>query len=391
MSDLNDNLRLLKESQLFREMPQSELEQLYVISTHIEVKANERFIQEGDPVDCVFIILQGEVNILKYEPTENREFVIATLGAGASVGEMAILDHGNRSGSAEAIVDSRLLSVPLKPLDQLIEKSSEFQKLYRKLAQKVSERLRYTNEVTVKALSEKLHELRLRNSMAQLFINIIVMLCAFSYALLSLINLTKLAPNSSYITLPMMVAMLGAVCWVIYIAKLDLKDLGLTTHNWRKAIYEAIVFTIPLLILIVVLKWILIHYVPKFSSNPLFQLPYELKVKGFSLQLNLVIPLIYIFFISPVQEFMARGVFQGPLQTFLDEKNPPWKSIIVSNLIFSTFHLFMSLPIALMTFIPGVYLGWLYSRHKTLIGVSIAHAILGLWFLVFVGFLHLFQ
>ena len=34
---------------------------------------------------------------------------------------------------------------------------------------------------------------------------------------------------------------------------------------------------------------------------------------------------------------------------------------------------------------PGLYLGWLYSRHRTLIGVTLAHAIIGTWAIWMLG------
>ena len=52
-------------------------------------------------------------------------------------------------------------------------------------------------------------------------------------------------------------------------------------------------------------------------------------------------------------------------------------AVLVSNLLFSAMHLFMSLEIALLVFIPGVYFGWLYSRTHNLLGVWIAHALVG--------------
>jgi membrane protease YdiL (CAAX protease family) len=95
---------------------------------------------------------------------------------------------------------------------------------------------------------------------------------------------------------------------------------------------------------------------------------------------------IYILIVVPLQEFVARGSLQGPLEEFLSSKYKVLLAILVSNLLFSTMHLFMSLEIALLTFIPGVYFGWLYSRTHNLLGVWIAHAIVGTIGLSIVGF-----
>jgi len=54
-------------------------------------------------------------------------------------------------------------------------------------------------------------------------------------------------------------------------------------------------------------------------------------------------------------------------------------------LIFSTAHLFMSFQIGILVFVGGLYLGWLYSRTHNLVGVWVAHWLLGSWALSVVG------
>jgi hypothetical protein len=33
----------------------------------------------------------------------------------------------------------------------------------------------------------------------------------------------------------------------------------------------------------------------------------------------------------------------------------------------------------LLVFVPGLFWGWLYLRHQTLVGVSVSHLLIGLW------------
>ena len=42
-------------------------------------------------------------------------------------------------------------------------------------------------------------------------------------------------------------------------------------------------------------------------------------------------------------------------------------------------------PKDLEEFLPGLFWGWLYARHGTLIGVSVSHILLGLWTVFVVG------
>jgi membrane protease YdiL (CAAX protease family) len=126
----------------------------------------------------------------------------------------------------------------------------------------------------------------------------------------------------------------------------------------------------------ITIKWILIETVPRYSHLPLF---------SFDLNANKYAAFNFILYglHSPIQEFIARGVLQGSLQHFFTGRNVVFRSIIVSNALFSATHVhIMNGWLALFVFIPGLFWGYLYSRHKNLIGVSISHILIG-WVLLF--------
>ena len=84
-------------------------------------------------------------------------------------------------------------------------------------------------------------------------------------------------------------------------------------------------------------------------------------------------------FASPLQEFLVRGILQGTLEEFLIGKYRVLLAILISNLIFSFIHLPLSMFMVALTFFAGLFWGWLYSRQKSILGVSISHFILGIW------------
>jgi membrane protease YdiL (CAAX protease family) len=71
--------------------------------------------------------------------------------------------------------------------------------------------------------------------------------------------------------------------------------------------------------------------------------------------------------------------FVGPNNNFL--------AIVLSNLLFSITHLRISLSLAIFVFFVGCVWGWLYSRHQTIVGISVSHMILGIWSGLFMGFI----
>jgi hypothetical protein len=80
-----------------------------------------------------------------------------------------------------------------------------------------------------------------------------------------------------------------------------------------------------------------------------------------------------------VQELVARGLLQGSLQKMFTGALVPMRASIVANAVFSVSHQHLGLGYALAVFIPGLFWGWLYHRHGSLLGVSISHIVIGLW------------
>jgi hypothetical protein len=103
-----------------------------------------------------------------------------------------------------------------------------------------------------------------------------------------------------------------------------------------------------------------------------------------SLPFALAVPL-YIA-LTPLQEFLARGALQAPLEQVFTGRYRSLQANIVANLLFSVFHEHLGLAFSLMVLVPGLFWGWLFSRQKTLVGVSISHAILGTYGLYFLNF-----
>jgi len=160
-----------------------------------------------------------------------------------------------------------------------------------------------------------------------------------------------------------------------------LEFCGLVCPEWPTRVRDAVTFSLPILALIVLAKWLAIRFLPNFNHLDLFsgrlsQCPWQ---SNYLVQLAIYVVLI------PVQEFIARGILQGSLQEFLTGRSRVLKAILISNLLFSTFHLFVSPYFALLSFFPGMFWGWLYSRQRSLIAVTVSHTLIGVWALYLVG------
>ncbi|MFZ9812436.1 MAG: cyclic nucleotide-binding domain-containing protein, partial [Burkholderiaceae bacterium] len=78
---------------------------------------DEILFQKGDPADRFYVIRQGEVGL--FEPSTQKQ--IATLSAGNSFGEQAILVGGVRSVSARALGGVVCLAISAQTLKDMLE------------------------------------------------------------------------------------------------------------------------------------------------------------------------------------------------------------------------------------------------------------------------------
>ena len=121
-SDHTLGKELMRRLPLLQGLAEEDLELLHGMSSIITVPAGTFLMREGEPGDRLFVIIDGELEIIKGQ--EFAEQVIATRGAGEVVGEMAVLKRVPRSASVRTLHDSRLLVIDHDALSTLLSRSS---------------------------------------------------------------------------------------------------------------------------------------------------------------------------------------------------------------------------------------------------------------------------
>jgi CRP/FNR family transcriptional regulator, cyclic AMP receptor protein len=143
--DVKMRAELLDGTRWANEFAWPEIESL---AAHLQLRRRakgEVVCKEGDADPALFIIAQGSVSILKHD-ADDREKLLAKLGPGQTLGEMALLDGQPRSASAVAAEDLVLLVFTRAELDRLVEAKPRLGvKLLWKLARFLSQRLRQTS------------------------------------------------------------------------------------------------------------------------------------------------------------------------------------------------------------------------------------------------------
>lgn len=111
--------------------------------------AGQEIFREGSPGDQMYVILEGEVEILKAAQAGSAK-VLSTLGKGEFFGEMALIDDSPRSASAVAKVDTKLLGMTESVLDSYIQTNPDFAS---KMIRNLAKRLRGANKLIEQALA----------------------------------------------------------------------------------------------------------------------------------------------------------------------------------------------------------------------------------------------
>ncbi len=105
------------------------------------IPAGTLVIEQGAQGNRAFLIESGAVEVFVRNPN-GSETLLAELGAGAMVGEMAALSEGVRSASVRTKADCVLIGIPAHDLTTSMKASES---LYKRLIRMMSSRMKDTN------------------------------------------------------------------------------------------------------------------------------------------------------------------------------------------------------------------------------------------------------
>jgi len=141
MVTLMQKVMILKGSELFRTFSGEELAGIAELAEERFIDQDEVLFHQGDPGDAFYVVVTGSVAVLR----DGRE--LAVLGPREGFGEMAILDHEERSATVQAREPSTLLRIDEQSFDRMVDLNPAIAKgMYRVL----SRRLRSTSALVAK-------------------------------------------------------------------------------------------------------------------------------------------------------------------------------------------------------------------------------------------------
>jgi CRP/FNR family transcriptional regulator, cyclic AMP receptor protein len=118
----------LRKLDLFNGLTASELAALAAVCRETTMNAGEVVLQQDRTSDELYVIVEGEVEILVGSRScsdQEGSQTLSRLGAGQVFGEIALVDQGPRSATVRCAADgTRLLAVPRPDFVQLCEQNN---------------------------------------------------------------------------------------------------------------------------------------------------------------------------------------------------------------------------------------------------------------------------
>lgn len=140
------NMSILRNHELFHRLPDKVLRSIMDKIIFKKFKADQEIFHEGQTGDCLYMILEGNVNI-SVESKEGDHVQLAVLRDGDYFGEMAMLTDAQRSATATTLTPCLVYSLDRQSFQDLLNKHSD---IALELSHVLSERLAYTNKLLLR-------------------------------------------------------------------------------------------------------------------------------------------------------------------------------------------------------------------------------------------------
>lgn len=144
-------IELLQGMPIFGGVRKETLEFLLGFCPAAPVTKGHYFFREGEPGDWLAVIETGRAEVLKSWRGEDR--LLQTLSAGDCFGEMAVIDHCERSASVRALDDCTAIRISSADLYRIYGRDlKQFAMIQMNIGREVSRRLRDADERLFKSM-----------------------------------------------------------------------------------------------------------------------------------------------------------------------------------------------------------------------------------------------
>jgi CRP/FNR family cyclic AMP-dependent transcriptional regulator len=129
--DMSEKIDLLRAVPLFADLDARSLQAIAALTREVDARAGEVLVQEGGPADAFYVIVDGTVRV------EREGRFVRSMMAGGFLGEIALVQQGERTATATCVTDCRLLMLQGHEFQRLLE---TFPAIHRRVSAAVARR-----------------------------------------------------------------------------------------------------------------------------------------------------------------------------------------------------------------------------------------------------------
>lgn len=115
-----DKILHLRKIQIFEGLAVSELAAVASVTEEVEFPEGEVVIRQGDPGDTMYLIIRGEVVVLKQVEKEGEDIELDRIKGGDYFGEMALFEDNVRSATIRTAEDCRFLVLHKREFAEIV-------------------------------------------------------------------------------------------------------------------------------------------------------------------------------------------------------------------------------------------------------------------------------
>jgi hypothetical protein len=209
-----------------------------------------------------------------------------------------------------------------------------------------------------------------------------VLLCLYPVILITVFDLRdkyNLLISSTLYSVPIILMTWGFLLYHVYRSGFSRRFFGLTCADWPRQIIVGVIYALPIVVIIIGVKYLLVHYHPLYLNQELFFSGADARI---STKNAIITSVLYTLFI-PVQESI-RLIVQNSLKVIFHGKVLP--TFFLSALSFAISHSHLSLHIVVACFILGLFFAYLVHKENSIVSVSVLHLLIGHFAFYVVGF-----
>jgi len=360
---------ILKEQPILEGFTEDELLVLKKKFSAKKYAPNEVIVPEGELTADLYLLAEGEANVSRWDEQYKMQIPLVKLAKGDAFGKMSFMEGSPSASTITAFTETEVLRLSRNSFDlSSLEEQKTLNKLLINIGKDNIKQLREANKVNENNLRKHLRSFQIRQDSGTFLIYqiLILSICAFLGVFFGgEIRLRQYVPWIA-----------GVIPALILIKKrgYPLSRFGLNLTNWPRVVLFALGISATAVAFLA-----LVHFA--FELHPtekwvLFWKHHRLTVPHFSFTVNLILYLLYAF----AEEFIARGVMQTSLQDFLED-TVGIKTVWINAFLVSLLHLPFGYIVAINSFFSSLFLGAVYLKQKTVLGVFIIHFILGFYIL----------